>query len=95
MADPVFCRRLNMCDYLISPTVLTCSLFVVVSHYLCAFMQRNTSITGISVILGYMKNYDACHNVVSDHIIQCSTMLKQWSKAMEAPVLQLNLHVNL
>lgn len=33
-----------------------------------------------------MKN-DGCGNAASNQIIQCSTMLKQWSEAMETPVL--------
>lgn len=35
----------------------------------------------------HLMNNDDCGNVTSNQIIQCSTMLKQWSEAMEAPVL--------
>lgn len=33
-----------------------------------------------------MRN-DDCGNAASDQTIQCSTMVKQWSEAVEAPVL--------
>lgn len=72
----------NSFDWFTLCTDLTLSLCFHAEEYINHWHKHYTWI--------HMRNDDDCYNVISDHIIQCSTMVKQWSKAMETPVLPLH-----